>query len=531
MLSVLNRLLTNYVGLRLEQIKMKLPALNVTFCYRILYWLCWKSGLLVPLLLMSLAFVALLSLVDRQQQVVETGLVITEVHTDTASAARQQANNRTAMAPAVSRHHVANRTKRPDKQVLETPFAQLPFVPGRSSRLYYNASLHMPMEFQTWLDNEVSDCSSHFTGYMGEFAHVKGLVINRQACQARQGGEQLHRVLNQSEESEYIHMKYGCMQLRCQQKIDYFFNGDNHLNTWLLHLQQDDIKEKEAQVKTQFTIAVTRYEYVNFYHSMTDWYNAFLLMNFFNRTQQETNILIVDAHPAGSLDPVWVALFNSTQRFSTLSWRTQYTDLVWSMLGYNSLFTDHLGASVPLLGDFRDFFLNSWRIQDTKVLDCAQLSILFVWRHNYVAHPRNPTGTISRKMKNEQELLDTMQRLYPGHNIRGLQLDLLDMRTQLQIIVNTDILMGMHGAGLTHTLFLPQHAGLIEFIPAYWSAANEHFMAMARWRKLVYERWVNMDPVNEYPHHYTYIPPYVGSFLLQKVVQQLCARNTTTVQH
>ena len=61
-------------------------------------------------------------------------------------------------------------------------------------------------------------------------------------------------------------------------------------------------------------MAVTRYEYVNLFHTMTDWYNTFLAMTFLNLTQQETNILLVDGHPAGGLDTVWSTLFNSTTR-------------------------------------------------------------------------------------------------------------------------------------------------------------------------------------------------------------------------
>ena len=66
-------------------------------------------------------------------------------------------------------------------------------------------------------------------------------------------------------------------------------------------------------MNNQFTIAITRYEYVNMYHTMTEIYNAFLIMEFFNQTQSSTNILIVDGHPSGTLDDVWKTLFNSSE--------------------------------------------------------------------------------------------------------------------------------------------------------------------------------------------------------------------------
>lgn len=423
-----------------------------------------------------------------------------------------------------TKRNATSKTKQKPKRTKKAkPFAKLNFVAGRSGKVYYNASQTMPIAFETWLENEAMDCAGKFRGYLGEFAHLEDLIISRRFCRGKQGGEHLSLVLNQSEESEYVEIKYGCFQMRCPQKIDYFFNGENHMNSWLLNLQHDKIQEdKVTKVISDFTIAVTRYEYVNMYHTMTDWYNAFLMMNFFNRTQRETNILIVDAHPEGTLDPVWVALFNSTRRLSALDARTHFKDMVWSLIGYSSPFTDHLEMTVPLIEEFRQFFLTSYRIVDTKQLDCDRLSILFLWRHNYVAHPRNPTGAISRKIKNERALLGVARDMYPQFNIEGLQLDLFDMHKQLQIIAQTDILIGMHGAGLTHAVFLPKHAGLIEFIPSYWSAANEHFMAIAGWRKLIYERWTNTDPHNEYPDHYTYIPLDVEQLLLQRVIHQMC---------
>ena len=37
-----------------------------------------------------------------------------------------------------------------------------------------------------------------------------------------------------------------------------------------------------------------------------------------------------------------------------------------------------------------------------------------------------------------------------------------DFREQLMVMQNTDILIGMHGAGLTHLLFLPDWAAVFE---------------------------------------------------------------------
>jgi len=161
------------------------------------------------------------------------------------------------------------------------------------------------------------------------------------------------------------------------------------------------------------------------------------------------------------------------------------------------------------------------------VFVCVYVSVsicLFVCcRHDYVAHPRNPSGFVSRKIRNEAQLLRVVQKRYPTYRVKGVQIDLLDMRQQLNYIVNTDVLIGMHGAGLTHALFLPRRSALIELAPYYWTSHSEHFMAIAEWRSLVYDSWYNNDPTLEAANHTTNIPTHILTNLINKVVRRLCA--------
>jgi glycoprotein 2-beta-D-xylosyltransferase len=249
------------------------------------------------------------------------------------------------------------------------------------------------------------------------------------------------------------------------------------------------------------------------------------MMQMFNKTQCETNIVLLDAHPQGTLDSTWLALFNTTQRLTMLPKRTLFKNMVWNMLGYNSPMLDHYGPGMPLIEEFREFFLTSFNANNNSKLNCAELNILFIWRRDYVAHPRNPTGSISRKIYNERELMKSVQEKYPSFHVRGMQIDLFNMQKQLHTIVQTDILIGMHGAGLTHAMFLPKHAAVIEMIPSYWSTANDHFYAIAKWRNLIYERWSNDDPENEAPDNYTKIPIGVMHTLIKSVIKPMCYKD------
>ena len=398
--------------------------------------------------------------------------------------------------------------------------------PSRSTLLYYGKD-SVPNEFQRWSSSAERTCSGRLIGYGHEFALLKSVVVNSKYCRCqRRGGEPINAVLNQEESVEYCNVDVGCFQLPCIEFQPYSFNVNNkHLNSWMGSLKTGrDVAGVDVYQIDEFTIAVQRYEYVNLYHTMTDWYNAFLMMQFFGRTAEQTNILIFDGHPYGSLDPVWPQLFNSTFRLSALPSITHFQRLVWSIIGYNSPMKVFLSPYPPLLEEFRSFFLSSYDVDADRRVDCGKLSVLFIWRRDYMAHPRNPTGFVTRKVRNEAQLIRFVREKMPElGQVRGVQIDALPMRDQLRLIVAADFLVGIHGAGLTHAIFLPRGAALLELVPnAKWSV-NKHFEAIASWRQLAYQQWTNNDFLMENKSQGTLIvPPNIVTASIQKLHKQIC---------
>ena len=62
---------------------------------------------------------------------------------------------------------------------------------------------------------------------------------------------------------------------------------------------------------------------------------------------------------------------------------------------------------------------------------------------------------------------ELFRRIRELHNVelRVHYLEKLSFMQQVQIMKNTDVLIGIHGNGLSHTLFLPRDAFVIEFMP------------------------------------------------------------------
>ena len=141
-----------------------------------------------------------------------------------------------------------------------------------------------------------------------------------------------------------------------------------------------------------------------------------------------------------------------------------------------------------------------------------------------MAHPRNPSGVVSRKIKNEDELLNATRNAFnnTAYNITGVQLDSLSVSAQLVLLSKTDIVIGMHGAAFGFSLLLPQGGGIIELYPK-GPAKNWHMEYLAKWNKLHHSTWSNTNQnLEDFVNKYTTVPPDVVLMLLNKMIRNVC---------
>ena len=402
--------------------------------------------------------------------------------------------------------------------------------PTSNITLHLNSYLHSSViendkMFQQWLGNETALCDNRFIGYNNVFALLRNVILDPSKGQGRKGGEYINDVINQAEDEEFFKLKKGYFSACCKGKLQYSFRaylGKDHLSVWLN--ATDTITNTIAkQAASRWTIAVMRYEYANLFFTMEDYYNAFLIMAKFNLDPEETDILFVDGHPSNALDSTWETLFGNVIRAGRLNESILYPNLIWNIMGFNSPLQEQY-PTIPLLEQFRQFFLTRHGIYRDKVLNCDKLTVLFLWRRDYLAHPRNPSGKVSRKVKNEDELISAVTELLPAHDVRGVQMDKYSMKMQLQFISETDILIGMHGAGLTHTLFLPPRAGLIEFYPNYLSKHDSHYRDIAHWRNLHYAVWQNTEGKRILANKYTLVDEKAVVKMVHEIYIKLCGK-------
>ena len=376
-------------------------------------------------------------------------------------------------------------------------------------------SLKFDPILEVWRYNMHGSCDGRFVIYDRDAALVRDVIIDKQFA--------VGKLANQTkEQEEYYGFNPGFFKLQCDTVPDLHFRGEstNHLWLWLKSSVTYTGAILVDDVISDFTLAITRYENHNIYHTMTDLFNAFLTLKYFNLSPADVRVLLIDTHPISHYEPMYETIFKSVTKLHQLPDLTFYKQLFWNRIGYHSEFLDHSQESLPYTEEFNQFILNRYGITKYSPLNCDFLTITLISRKDYVTKQGYPKRLTLRKFYNDEELIDALKSSYRHVRIQQVYLEELSLEKQLSLITRTDVLIGMHGAGLTHALFLPPHAGVIELIPKYWNKADRHFKGICRWRHLRYIRWRNEDQSNEFEGYQTKIPPNI---LIEKTSEMLGA--------
>lgn len=257
-----------------------------------------------------------------------------------------------------------------------------------------------------------------------------------------------------------------------------------------------------------------------------DLYDVYLTARYFNEDPSKINILLVDARPKGHLDQLWSS-FGSVKRLQDITTVVKYDKMTWR---YDREFSPLLQKNldtIPEIQNFRTFILQRHGLASTSddhKCSKSALNVLFIWRRDYVAHPRNPSGMVHRKIKNEGDLLNAVRKEFTSYKVSGIQLDLYNVSTQLYHISQADIYIGMHGAAMTFSMFLPYKSAVIELYPYYYKTVNWHMEKIAKWSGHFYQTWWNSDKtLEDKVSMYTTVPPSVILRLVMKASEFVCS--------
>ena len=339
-------------------------------------------------------------------------------------------------------------------------------------------------------------------------AMFRNAVVDPSLASAQaESGASIKDVLLQKESLEFYRLKKGyltvddCSNVPAPESLHIDGEDSDHIKELNKAVA---ISENHADVKHQydgdFVIMITRYEYANVYWTVIDLYDAFLMMQLYNRTFDSTDLWVFDAHPQSKLDDIFDGVFRHVIRPNDFNRPTRFRNLVQCFRRGKSPILRKILEPLPLVKEFRSQVIGALKIDPLadRKRRCVemQLNVLFIWRRNYIAHPRNPSGVVSRKISNEDELLNVTKSHFPKYSVIGEQLDAYPVKRQLEVIGNTDIMIGMHGAGFGFVVFMQEGSGVLEMWPKGLQG-NWHMEYLAKRNRLYYKSWQNTIEKNE----------------------------------
>jgi glycoprotein 2-beta-D-xylosyltransferase len=326
------------------------------------------------------------------------------------------------------------------------------------------------------------------------FCNFENLRIDTTKINVARGGEVLSTVMGREEDDELPTYDRGAFTVPV--KPTYDVPPENRLG--LHYLEKVLNSMRYPTEKNKFTVDLscqttlpgttlltTRYEYVNLYHTMTDWWNAYSVMpeTFYDKPHR---VIFLDGHAQGNLDSTWEVLFDETHFIKHLpSGGLCLERAIFIPSGYKSpLYTDFHRDRCPsreMASAFTNFVVKERFHLDTVRPIVGR--VVLVDRQPYVSHPRSNPNVVSRMIDNMEELQETIEAI-DGVDVQVVRLETMSFQEQVKTIRQAHILIGYHGAALSHLMFMdPTASNVIEFTNDFY----DFFEYMAMWTGIPHE--------------------------------------------
>jgi hypothetical protein len=239
--------------------------------------------------------------------------------------------------------------------------------------------------------------------------------------------------------------------------------------------EQDDVAALGCEYLFQHpVIIVVRFEAWNLYHQLGEWLNIFATLEILEKSTNDTQVLLLDMHDEVGPYTDMFALFSPNHPvIQPKELRSKgkvcfkRAILPWEGYGtfvHRNVWMARAGEACrdsQLLHAFTHFVRNQFGLLNAPTP--SRPSITLITRKDYMGRH------IDRKLQNQQDVINTLSQRIKNRDAEFRAIDFVDLQFQEQvktIYSKTNILIGMHGAGLTHLIFLPDEAIVIELLPA-----------------------------------------------------------------
>jgi len=256
----------------------------------------------------------------------------------------------------------------------------------------------------------------------------------------------------------------------------------------------DEINGQIAVSPTTVVMFVTREkgEHVNMYHTLTDWYMAWQTLRVVKISASSVQVIILDGHSPGPLDSFWHQVIGKKLpmvRAAELEDPMVIPHAIWNPPGYSNILLGKkwkdcqkpMRMMEAFVADVDDAY------QGAHNEDPEKISILYISRKPYRLEHVNH-DFVGRQVDNEDEVIKALKEI---KNVTVIVADFAKMSLTEQIAksASADVMIGMHGAALSHSLWMPSWGSLVEMGSRH--GLGVFFWKIAKWAGIHFENWVN----------------------------------------
>ena len=248
--------------------------------------------------------------------------------------------------------------------------------------------------------------------------------------------------------------------------------GPGHVLAKMVTTEFTDIEKAPLEGLPRYhTVLVERVGGSDFWHSLMELFSVSLTLDVLQITRddethlplldetdlQNLQIVITDDHPDGPFFDLW-SMFSRKP-----------------ILRASDLHRDDMQEQniiLPLAGGSNPLWQSDWTVHA-----CDQSELLLRFKRRILGFYGLPQATPDAKkpltltyvedadeprLHGKDKYLDAVQEEFADINIHSVKLEDMSLYDQVLLILNTDVLVGVEGAGLTHSMFLRPGSTIIE---------------------------------------------------------------------
>lgn len=280
--------------------------------------------------------------------------------------------------------------------------------------------------------------------------------------------------------------------------------------------------------------------FANFFHDSEDFVNAFLAMSVLQWTPEESQVFLMDLYPRGPFWSMWSDVFSHGHDTMT-SWdlKKKFSpkdDNKHNYICFKKVAMGIYGPAAPtticswdtsctrtaLVRSYSDFVIRSMNLQQfthySQPQPSQEIVITYMsrratkeWPEKKYCDSQNSfflcqywenfgPRQLGRMVRNDAEVVAALKSFAANYRakkvvIKDVDFNVLTLKEQIKVDLETDLMIGPHGAGLMHNIFMRDRAMLLElFVDG--SSANRHFHNLAFWYGRRYQGVSIENPIN-----------------------------------